>query len=668
MALKYPELFEPFKIGKVEIKNKICMSPMLTMGWLDEDACITDEIISYYEERAKGGVGAIFTGGNVPNSRLESSGFTVSPFTKPGKFVMQMKKLADRIHAYDTKLFIQLWFGSGRVMFPNLLTKGEPIAPSAIPNRWDPSIQCRAMTKEEIQAFIDATIEGAVLCKQTGCDGIDVNGAYGGYLGDQFTTDAFNRRVDEYGGSMDGQLKVLTDIIKGIKEKCGRNFPVTCRLGTKHYIKAERQSAVPGEDYVEFGRDIKESIAMAKKLEKAGYDGFLMGNGSYDSLYWLYPPMYQEENVWLEDIAALTPEVSIPVIAPGKILQPVMANEAIKSGKVTAVALGRALLADPQWANKAKMGAPEAIRPCIGCNAGCIGRIFAGLPVQCAVNADLFCEKAQRLISADTPKKIAVIGGGIAGMECARIAAKRGHDVTLYEKARQLGGVTIAASIPDFKDADRRLLKWYERELRQASVKIKLSSEITLADAEKMDADEFAAATGTTPKIFPIPGIDRAHVVTAIDALLTEKALGERVVVIGGGQVGCEIALWLKKQGKDVSIIEVQPDILSGGKEAICISNKMMLEDMLVFHKVHILCSTKAEEITDNFVKVVTSDGELELPADSVILATGYNSNNALFKKINEKIPKKVWCLGDAVSPANVMFAIKAGNTIGKII
>lgn len=668
MSLKYPELFQPMKIGSVTIKNRIFMAAMLPVGWLDEDHCLTDETISYYEERAKGGTGAIFTCGNVPNSHLEKSTLTITPFDKSEKFILQMKKLSDRLHPYDCKLFAQLWFGSGRAMVPDLIMEGECIAPSQGPNRWNPSVTCREMTKEEIQRLIDATIEDAVMCKAAGCDGVDINGAYGGYLGDQFTTSAFNRRTDEFGGTMDGQLKVLTDIIKGIKEKCGKDFPVTCRLGTKHYMKAERQAAVPGEKYTEFGRDVAESIAMAKKLEEAGYDAFYMGNGCYDAFYWLYPPMYQKEGLWLDDIAPLTSEVSIPVIAPGKILQPEMANDAIKEGKVTAVALGRGLLADPYWANKAREGKQEEIRPCIGCNAGCIGRIFSALPMACAVNAELFCEKTGKPVPAQDPKKIAVIGAGVAGMECARIAATRGHDVTIYEKALKLGGVTVAASIPDFKDADRRLLKWFENELNKSGVKIVLNHEVTLEEAEKMDVDEFVVATGTTPKVPPIPGIDGNNVVTAIDTLYGNKEIGKNVVVIGGGQVGCELAVWLKKKEKAVTLVEALPELLCGGKEAIAATNKFMLEDMLKFYQVDVMCSTKVQRISNNAVEVSDESGNKEIAADTVILAIGYNSNDRLYRDISSNIPKKVWCLGDAVNPANIMFAVKDGNTIGKLI
>lgn len=666
MTLKYPELFKPFHIGKLEIKNRITMSPLLAIGWFDEDSIITNEIINYYEERAKGGVGMIFTSGNVPDSGLEKSMITISPFKKPSRFVQQMKKLADRLHRYGTKLFIQIWFGSGRVMFPQLMD-GHPVAVSAGPNRWDPNVECRALTTDEVWKLIEATINAAMICKQAGCDGIDINGAYGGYLGDQFTTDAFNRRTDEFGGGINGELKVLTEIISGIKSRCGTVFPVTLRLGSKHYIKAERQGALPDEEYTEFGRDVEQSIKMAKQLEQAGYDAFLMGNGSYDSFYWLYPPMYQKDGLWLEDVARLKKEVNIPVICPGKITQPDLANDAIKTGKIDAVALGRALLADPEWANKARVGEDKAIRPCIGCNVGCVGRIFAGLPMQCAVNPDLFNENNARIEKVENPQKIAVIGGGVAGMECARIAAKRGHKVVLYEKSDKLGGVMIPASVPDFKDADRRLLKWYEKELLDAGVDIKLNSPIDLDSAQEIDADEFVIATGAKASIPPIPGIENGNVMTAIE-VFSGKTTGHRVAIIGGGQVGCELAIWLAKQSKEVEIVEMMPEILSGGVEPIFAANRMMLEDLLKFHHIPVHISTKVSSVDPTGINVITNGKNFHISADTIVLATGYKSDSKLYHNLLSSLQKKIWLIGDAQTPANVMYAVKDGAAIGHVL
>lgn len=666
MIENYPELFQPFKIGKVEIKNKVVMAPMLSIGWFDEQSVISDKMIDYYEERAKGGVGAVFTCGNVPDAHLEDCPFTISPFQAPERFKAQVKKLADRLHKYDTKLFVQVWFGLGRVAFSEFMAD-QPVAVSEGPNRWKPEVICREMTNEEIHTLIDSVVYGAKLIYEAGADGVDINGSYGGYMGDQFTTKAFNRRTDEFGGDMDGQLKVLTDIVKKIKSETAEDYPVTCRLGTKHYLKAERTASVPGEEYEEWGRDVEESVAMAKKLEEAGYDAFLMGNGSYDSFHWLYPPMYHREGLWLDDFAPLTGKVGIPVIGPGKVLQPEMANAAIKDRKVDAIAVGRALLADPNWVSKAKEGKPEDIRPCIGCNAGCIGRIFAGQTMLCAVNADLFNERNQELIPAEKPKKVAVIGGGIAGMEAARIAGKRGHDVTIYEKGGQLGGATIVASIPDYKDASRRLLKWFEKEIKESGVKVEYNRELDAEAIQALDADAIVISTGAEAKVPPIAGVDQEHVVTAIDVLLGKASAGEHVVVIGGGQVGCEVAYDLLREGKKVSVVEFLDGIIAGGSEPVSAANILMLEDLLNYYKADMNLSTAVKEIKTDTVIVEKDGTEKEIKADTVILAAGYQANDAIYQALKD-CGKEIYLCGDSKTPSNIMHAVADGNKAGRAI
>lgn len=667
MESRYPELFKPFKIGKVEIKNKVVMSPMLSIGWFEESSVISDKMIDYYVERAKGGVGAVFTCGNVPDAHLERCAFTISPFAKPERFVEQCRKLAEALHKYGTKLFVQIWFGLGRVAFSEFM-QDQPVAVSEGPNRWKPEVLCREMTTEEVYRLIDAVVYGAKLIYEAGADGIDINGAYGGYMGDQFTTYCFNHRTDEFGGNMDNQLRVLTTIVKRIKSEVSADIPVTCRLGTKHYMRAERQAAVPGEVYTEYGRDVPESIEMAKKLEAAGYDGFLMGNGSYDSFHWLYPPMYHKEGLWLDDFAPLTREVHIPVIGPGKVLQPEMANEAITEGKVTAVALGRALLADPNWLNKAAAGKPEDIRPCIGCNVGCVGRIFAGQTLLCAVNPDLFNEANEALIPAEHPRKIAVIGGGVGGMEAARIAAKRGHDVTIYEKGSRLGGLTLAANVPDYKAASRRLIKWFEKEMRESGVKLQLNHELTADELKTLDADAFVVSTGANCKIPKLHGVDKANVYTAVDVLLGKAKVGERVVVVGGGQVGCEVAYELLRDGKQVAVVEYLDGLLAGGDEPVSAAIVLMLEDLLNYHKADIRLSTAVTEIKDGSVVVEHAGAKEELPADTVVLATGFAANNGLYTALKE-LGKEVYVVGDAKkSPGNIMHSVADGNKVGREI
>ena len=664
MAIKYPELFKPFQIGRLEVKNRVCMSAMHPEGWLDENGIITDKAIHYYEERAKGGTGLIFTGAVQPVTQFAGAGIVNSPFAKPGLFIEQYQKLAARVHAYGAKVFIQIAYGGGRVTFPGGLSE-HPIAASDGPNRWDASIKHRALTTEEVYQIIQDTIDAVRICRMTGCDGVDIN-SYGGYLFDEFLTDAFNHRTDEFGGSLEGKLKILTDIITAVKKE-NKVFPISCRFGTKHYMKAVGQGALEGEAYTEAGRDIPETLKMAEILQNAGYDAFYIGNGCYDSFYWMYPPMYQKEALWLDDVAVLTEVSKVPVICAGKILQPQTANTAIKENKVTAVALGRALIAEPDWARKAKCGNDEEIRPCIGCNTGCLGRIFSGLPMQCAVNPDLFREDQAAVIPAREKKKVVIVGAGVAGMECARIAALRGHEVHLYDKKEQLGGVFHEAGVPDFKTADHRLITWYKHQLEKNHVQIHLNTEMTLEQIETMQADEIVVATGAKANIPPIEGITQDNVLTGVEALGQRKSIGEKVIVIGGGQVGCEIAIWLKDQGKDVKVVEFAPQLMSGmGKPFE--ANTLQIIDTLAYKDIEVLLNSACKKVSGNKVLINTPDGEKELEADTVILSVGFRPDTKFFHSIDSEIPKNVWCLGDAKQPSNIMYAIADGNAVGRAI
>lgn len=670
MALKYPELFQPFKIGRLEIKNRIVMSGMHNIGWKDENDIITDEVIDYFEARAKGGVGLIISGANQPDFQFDNGVIMNNPFRHPGTFASQHKKLADRVHSYGCKLFIQFGYGGGRVDFPEWIP-GEGIAADDSSNRWDSSIQHRALTKKEIKNIIDASVFASSVCKQTGCDGIDIN-CYGGYLLDQFLQPCFNHRTDEYAG-LDGGIKIMAEIVRGIREVCGKDFPVSCRLGVRQHIKEEGKAGLAEEKYTEYGRTPEESIYVARKLEEAGYDAIYIGDGTYDSFYWLYPPMYQKEGLWLDDVAELTKAVSVPVFCPGKIVTPDVANEAVKNGKVTAVALGRALLADPEWANKARLGLEEEIRPCIGCNIACVGHIFAGLPMGCAVNANVMREKEMdTIVPVQNRKKVAVIGGGIAGMECARIAAERGHEVTIYEKSDKLGGTFISASVPEEKIAARRLLAWYDREIEKAEVAVKFNSELTLEDVKKLDCDEIVVATGNVPKIPPIPGVNGSNVYSPVKVLTGEQKIpkGSKVVVIGGGLVGCEAALYLKQEEafEDITIVEGLGELMCGGLEPQPIGNKLMICDLIDFHKIKLQMNSMLNRIEDGKVVVNCNGEEKEMKADAVIMSLGLASNDRLYREIYENIPKKVWRIGDALSASNLMFGIRDANAIARQI
>ena len=669
MAIRYAALFQPFQIGRLEIKNRICMAPMLPGGWLDEDKNVTDTTIAYYEARAKGGAGLIFTGASFPNAGLELTDFTKSPFAKPDTFRVQTRKLVDAVHRYGCRLFVQMQLGCGRTAVPAVL-EGLPVAPSPVADRYDPSVTCRELTTDEVYRLIDATVEGAVLSWQAGADGVNINGVKGGYLGDQFATEAFNHRTDEFGGSLENRARLLVEIVKRIKAACGRDFPVTTRLGTKAHMKAERVGQLPGEVCEEFGRDMEESLALGRILEEAGYDAILFGTGTYDSIYWLYPPMYMPDGCYLEEASQLKAALHIPIICPGKLSDPDLAEEAVRTGKIDALGIGRGLVADPEWPNKVKRGETAEIRPCISCNNGCIARVLGGLTMQCAVNSDLFCEReaAEKYRRSEHPKRVAVIGGGVAGMEAARVAAMRGHQVTIYEKGSRLGGLMLPSEVPDFKQGDRKLLEWFRLQLRELGVVCRLDTELDAEGVLALDADVLVMATGSTARKLEVPGSGLPHVASAADVLLGTRPCAGRVVLVGGGQVGCETAVWLQQRGCQVSVVEGLPELISGKREPVPQPNRDMLLEMLTFYGIPAYTDARVLEITPESVRIARTDGEQTLPADTVVVSIGYAADDALYRQVYAATEKPVWLLGDARQPGNIMSAVRDGSAVGALI
>lgn len=668
-ALKYPALFEPFSIGSCEVKNRIVMSAMDTKHE-EENYIWSDETINYYIERAKGGVGLIHTYACYCDSHVENGPAVDSPFADSEKCRKQLTKLVDGVHQYGCKLFVQLWSGFGRIAFP-MAMEGDLVAPSECGNRWDPENICRAMTKDEIHRIVKAHAEAAVLCKECGADGVNIVAAYGGYLGDQFSMEIWNHREDEYGGNLENRARMNVEIIRAIKEACGEGFPVTCRFSVKNHMKAPCHGHMPEEDYTEVGRDTEESIALARLFVEAGADGFLVGEGSYDAIYWQYPPMYQKEGLWLDEVRPFTETIGVPVMCPGRILTPDMGNKAVSDGTITAAALGRALLADPQWVNKAKAGKPEEIRPCIGCNNGCMARVMSGLPIMCAVNADLFNEADQELIPAAVPKKVAVVGAGIGGMETARILKLRGHDVTVFEKSDVVGGLFNAAGVPDFKSGDHRLIAWYEKQMKDLNIPIRFHTEATADGLKAEGFESVVVATGTAPKIPAMPGIEKIKTVSAIDVLYGKESVGKKIAIVGGGWIGCEVALWLSEdKEKEISVIEMSQGIMTGGEIQPAPPNEQYMVEAFEYRdNIHVYTRSKVLSFDEGSVHVKTRKvGEQDIPADTVIISIGLKPQRELYEALKESFGENVYLVGDAENPGNILTAVQKATEVAKAI
>ena len=674
MDAGYKALFTPWKIRNVEIKNRIVMCPMggtSLFGWFELGGCHFDkEAAKLFLERANNNVGLIIPGIAPLRDTFWGKWLWQNP-----KMFKELKVFMDEIHKTDTKLFVQLTAGMGRswaitelvaplhknkftraLIKPIIDTNHELASPSRQPSRWAHDIECPEMTVEQIHEIIEAFAKTAKLCKDAGVDGVEVHAVHEGYLLDQFAIEFFNKRTDDYGGSFENRYRFAAEVVKAIKEACGEDFPVSLRYSVESKMKGFCYGAMPGEEYTEVGRNMEESEKAAKYLQDAGYDMLNADNGTYDSWYWAHPPMYMPENCNLEDVAHIKKFVDIPVVCAGR-MDPETGAQAVAEGKIDAMGVARQFLTDPEWITKLIEDRKEEIKPCICCHAGCFNFSSSkghantqeltdtmGL-ARCALNPQTMQSKKYYVAPAKKQKNIAVIGGGIGGMEAAILCAKRGHKVTLYEKSDKLGGVFIAAAAPSFKEKDRALIEWYRREITVHPIEVKLNTEIT--DIKSLEADEIIVATGAKAKRIPIPGVENA--VEAVDYLLGKKEVGENVVIIGGGLTGCEIAYDLFLQGKKPRIVEMQDDLIT--TPGICLANTSYLRDCFKTNNVPVYLETGVVKISENSVTIKHGDGTTEdIEADSVILSVGYNPAPVATKGVH--------VIGDACKVGNLRTVI----------
>lgn len=630
------------------------MAPM-AMGQLDDHWAYKQESIDHFTERARGGTGLIITGANFIESRIEKhrKASFPCPLEDPQSYMTQLKKMSDNIHAYNSKLFVQLTAGLGRSAIPAMILDNTFVAPSATTNRWDPSIQHRALTTEEIYELIKDFATCAMLAKMGGADGIEVHAVHEGYLLDNFTMEYFNQREDEFGGDLMGRLRFPLAILQAVKQACGKDFPVILRFSLKSFIRAERHGILPGESYPELGRDIEEGLQFAKILTEAGYDALNVDAGSYDAWYWAHPPFFQDRGLYLPFAEKVKKVVKVPVLTAGRMGYPQLAAEALQEGKCDMVVLGRPLLADPEFVNKMRQGNIQDIRPCLSCHDGCFNRAHSMRLMSCAVNPQCNREKEAAFCKAEHTKSCLVIGGGPAGMEAARVLALRGHTVTLVEKEKQLGGMYRWASVPEFKDDGKLLISWYEHQMERLKVQVELNSDVQAQDPRIEAADVVICATGSHAFLPPIKGIE--YGVTAVDVLKGAVTAKKEATIIGGGLVGCELAIWLSQHGKSVRIIEMADTLMSTGAPADM--NKQMILELLEHHQVEIRLQTKLQEIREHEIVVETQGAIQELASDCTILALGYRSNRSLYDQILLKA-KDIYNIGDSSHPKDIMEGI----------
>ena len=640
----YEPLFTPWKIGNVEIKNRFVMTSMggtNLLGWMENNH-FDKAGAEFILQVARNNCGLV-----LPGCQPVYNPMFGQWLYKNDRMYEDLKKWMPEFHKTGAKLFVQLTAGFGRsftissmmeMLYTNKVLRvlSKPFmdldkitaSASPSPNRWSDKVPSREMTKAEIQEFIDAFAKSAKKLKYAGVDGVEVHAVHEGYLLDQFTLKYVNKRTDEYGGSLENRYRFAAEIVKAIKKECGDDFPVSLRYSVISKTKDFRKGALPGEDYVEVGRDMEESIEAVKFLQDAGYDMLNCDNGTYDAWYWAHPPIYMPENCNLADVEEIRKHCNIPVVAAGR-LDPKTAAESIKAGKIDGAGFARQFLADNTWITKLMENRECDIRPCILCHNGCFNMChYEGVPndqelydslhlARCAVNAETMQTNKHYIKKTDSPKEVIIIGGGIGGMEAARVLKLRGHKPIIYEATDRLGGVFNAASAESYKGKLRDLLKWYIKQMNDLGIEIKYNTKIS--DLNQFEGKDVIIATGSIPRRLNLPGFEKT--IEAIE-YLEGKEVGERVVVIGGGLTGCEIAYELALQGKKVSIVEMKNDLIA--QTGVCLANSSYLREWFALNKVDVYLNTALKEVKDDQVIAVKGDEEIAIDCDSAISSVGY--------------------------------------------
>ncbi len=666
-------LLTPWKIGNCEIKNRIVLTSMGgtdLFGWMEMNHFDKDGA-RFIMEVAKNNCGLLLPG--------------CQPVYNPmfGQWLFKNKKMfkdlaewMPEFHKTGAKLFIQLTAGFGRSftvsemmekLYNNKVLRAlsKPVmdldkitaSASPSPNRWSDKLPSREMTKEEIEYFIQAFAKSAKLCKDAGVDGVEIHAVHEGYLLDQFTLKYVNKRTDEYGGSLENRYRFAIEIVKAIKKECGDDFPVSLRYSVVSKTKGFREGALPGEEYTEVGRDFEESILAAKALEEAGYDMLNCDNGTYDAWYWAHPPVYMPENCNLEYVEKLKPHVGIPLVCAGRMTLEAGAKS-VKEGKLDGVGFARNFLADPEWFTKVLNGQEQEIRPCIHCHNGCFNMChYKGVPndqdlsdslhlSRCAVNAEMMQWNKHKIVKTDKPRTVHIVGGGIGGMEVARVLKLRGHNPIIYEKSDVLGGTFIPASAESYKYRLRQLLTWYRYQMEKLGVEIKFNTEIK--DINQFKGEPVVIATGSKPRILNVPGKER--MIEACE-YLNGKKVGDKVAVIGGGLTGSEIAYELELQGHHPIIIEMKDDLVA--QKGVCLANSSYLREYFAWKKVPVYLETMLKEVKEKSIVVTNKEGkEQEIECDSVISSVGYIPTPLVTKGSN------VYLVGDCLQVGNLRSVI----------
>ena len=628
-----PLLLTKGRIGKMELKNRIVMAPMGTTG--DADGGYSARSIEYFEERAKGGTGLIITGRNA--SVLEYEGYSCSALSDY-HHVNRLGILADRLHAYGAKLCVQIGPGLGRIMYTSA-TK-PPYSCSPIPSFWFPNLMCKELSVDDIRFITDKVGYSAKLAMDAGADAVEMH-AYGSYLADQFMTEAFNHRTDQYGGSLENRVRFLGECIEAVQRYCGKDFVQIVKFTPVHCLDT------PGY------RKLEEGVEIAKLLEQWGAHALHVDTGCYEVWYRQIPTVYQDEGCQLFAAEAVKKAVGIPVITQGKLNRPEYAEKVLRDGTADFIALGHQHIADPMFARKVKEHREEDIRPCIGCNE-CLRVGHFGRYISCSVNPTAHHEIDYKLEPDPTHSSVLVVGGGCGGMEAALTAAERGMRVELWEKTGELGGMLLAAGAPEFKKDVRKYTAYLIRQIGKSAVTVRMNKTATAGEIAAAGFDHVVIATGAEANVPGIPGVENA--VQAIPVLRGQVEPADECVVIGGGIVGVETALYLDSIGRKVTLtVRSSLKYVDESK-----NNVQCLSDMLKASNITILEGAKPLEIGPGAVRFEKDGEELSVKAGATVLACGYHPLKALADELDE-LGVDCDLIGNALAPRKIINAVSEG-------
>ena len=639
MPENYSALFQPFKIGKMEVKNRLSVPPMGT-GFAADDGGVSERLIQYHEQRAKGGFGLII----VEVSAIDGErglGSSHQLCLYDDKFIPGFKKLADSVHKYGTKLAVQLYH-PGRSTFSFFLKDKPPVAPSEVP---DPIMRQvpHALTIDEIKALVEKFAQGARRVKEAGCDAAEFHGAHG-YLISEFMSAYANKRTDEYGSGFEGSLRFPLEIIKRSRELVGADFPLLFRISA--------------DEMVPLGRTVPESIKMMKRLVAAGINAVDVSIGVPESSQFTSAPPDMPQGFNAETSVKFKQALNAAVLVAGRINDPAVAEDIIKSGKADIIHLGRQSLADPDWPAKVQQGRIQDIVKCLSCNEACIEGLAIWLrpSISCVQNLAVGREEQYAQPKTAKPKNVLIAGGGPGGLEAARTAALRGHRVTLYEKDGYLGGQTKLVAIPPGKAVYQDVARSRIAAIKELGVDIHVGKALNIDKIKEIKPDVLIIATGSESAIPNIPGINRKNVISARKALTTEVE-GDSILVIGGGLVGCETADYLAGQGKKVTIVEM----LKSTAKDIGPAARFFLRKRLKENQVAIMTQTTVKSVADDGVLLGTLNGEQKIgPFDIIVLAAGATSICDLEEQARKLVPE-VYVIGDAAKPGKILAAVEQG-------